>query len=75
VITFYELDALGSGIFRASKHPEPPGFGPWFSAIKAAAVGKNEKMEILNRYLSEPEFRQRIEAIVEAFIGMQEDPV
>jgi hypothetical protein len=43
------------------------------AAIKAAAVGKNEKMEILYRYLSGPEFKQRIEAIVEAFIGMQED--
>src|SRR6516165_7193121 len=43
------------------------------STIKAAAVGKNEKMEILYRYLSGPEFKQRIEAIVEAFIGMQED--
>src|SRR6516165_2433566 len=43
------------------------------STIKAAAVGKNEKMEILYRYLSGPEFKQRIEAIVEAFIGMQDD--
>src|SRR5215471_10502234 len=43
------------------------------STIKAAAVGKNEKMEILYRYLSGPEFKQRIEAMVEAFIGMQED--
>jgi hypothetical protein len=43
------------------------------ATIKAAAVGKNEKMEILYRYLSGPEFKQRIEAIVEAFIGMQED--
>jgi hypothetical protein len=42
-------------------------------AIKAAVVGKNEKMEILYRYLSGPEFRQRIEAIVEAFIDMQDD--
>ncbi len=41
--------------------------------IKAAAVGKNEKMEILYKYLSGPEFRQRVEAIVEAFIEMQED--
>jgi hypothetical protein len=38
------------------------------STIKAAAIGKNEKMEILYRNLSGPEFRQRIEAIVEAFI-------
>jgi len=30
-------------------------------------------MEILYRYLSGPEFKQCIEAIVEAFIGMQED--
>ncbi len=41
--------------------------------IKAAAVGKNEKMEIIYKYLSGPEFRQRVEAIVEAFIDMQED--
>ena len=43
------------------------------SIIKAAAVGKNEKMEILYKYLSGSEFKQRIEAIVEAFISMQED--
>ena len=43
------------------------------ASIKAAAVGKNEKMEILYKYLSGPEFRQRVEAIVEAFIDMQED--
>jgi hypothetical protein len=42
------------------------------STVKAAAFGKNEKMEILYRYLSGPEFKQRIEAIVEAFIGMQD---
>ena len=38
---------------------------------KLAAVGKNEKMEILYRYLSGSEFRQRVEAIVETFIEMQ----
>ena len=43
------------------------------STIKAAAVGKNEKMEILYKYLSGAEFKQRIEAIVDAFIGMQDD--
>ena len=43
------------------------------SMIKVAAVGKNDKMEILYNYLSGSEFKQRIEAIVEAFIGMQED--
>jgi hypothetical protein len=40
---------------------------------KLAAVGKNEKMEILYHYLSGPEFKQRVEAIVEAFKAMQED--
>lgn len=40
---------------------------------KLAAVGKNEKMEVLYQYLSRVEFRQRVEAIVEAFIEMQED--
>jgi hypothetical protein len=43
------------------------------ATIKVAAVGKNEKMEILYRYLSGSEFKQRIEATVEAFIEMQED--
>lgn len=38
---------------------------------KLAAVGKNEKMEILYRYLSGSEFRQRVEAIVETFVEMQ----
>jgi hypothetical protein len=40
---------------------------------KLGAVGKNEKMEVLYRYLSGAEFKQRVEAIVEAFIEMQED--
>jgi hypothetical protein len=37
------------------------------SREKAMSVGKNEKMEIIYSYLSGIEFRQRIEAIVEAF--------
>jgi hypothetical protein len=41
--------------------------------VKLAAVGKNEKMEILYQYISGLEFRQRVEAIVEAFVAMQED--
>jgi hypothetical protein len=40
---------------------------------KMAAVGKNEKIEVLYGYLSGPEFRQRVEAIVEAFVDMQKD--
>src|SRR5262249_41069828 len=32
------------------------------SALKCAAIGKNERLEILYRYLSGSEFRQRVEA-------------
>ncbi|MEK7773209.1 MAG: DUF2130 domain-containing protein [Deltaproteobacteria bacterium] len=40
---------------------------------KLSAVGKNEKMEAIYNYLSGSEFRQRIEAIVEAFRSMKDD--
>lgn len=43
------------------------------AAIKASAVGKNEKMEVLYNYLSGTEFKQRVEAIVESFRAMQDD--
>lgn len=39
---------------------------------KAMSVGKNEKMEILYAYLTGVEFKQRVEAIVEAFSIMDE---
>jgi hypothetical protein len=38
---------------------------------RAASEGKNEKMELLYQYLAGDEFRQRVEAIVEAFTAMQ----
>lgn len=38
---------------------------------RAASEGKSEKMELLYRYLSGEEFRQRVESIVEAFEAMQ----
>ncbi|MFO8101731.1 MAG: DUF2130 domain-containing protein [Dehalococcoidia bacterium] len=38
---------------------------------RQGAVGKGEKMDMLYEYLSGSEFRQRIEAIVETFSGMQ----
>lgn len=38
---------------------------------KKAAEGKDTKMEILYRYLSGTEFKNRVEAIVEAFSNMQ----
>lgn len=42
-------------------------------ATQQAAVGKNEKMEVLYTYLSGFEFKQRVEAIVEAFSSLQDD--
>jgi hypothetical protein len=43
------------------------------AVTKLAAVGKNEKMEFIYQYISGPEFRQRVESIVEAFNEMQSD--
>jgi hypothetical protein len=40
---------------------------------RSAAVNKGEKLELLYRYLSGIEFRQRVEAIVEAFERMREE--
>jgi hypothetical protein len=40
---------------------------------KRAAVGKQEKMEALYGYLSGPEFSQKVEAVVKAFLSMKQD--
>ncbi len=40
---------------------------------RLAAVGKNEKTEILYQYLTGTEFRQRVEAIIEAFTNLQDE--
>lgn len=40
---------------------------------RQSLVERSEKMEVLYNYLSGPEFRQRIEALVEAFKGMKQD--
>ncbi len=37
----------------------------------AASEGKNEKMELLYRYLAGAQFRQRVQGIVEAFTALQ----
>jgi hypothetical protein len=42
------------------------------SREKAMSVGKNERMEVLYSYLTGIEFKQRVEAIVEAFSSMDE---
>lgn len=43
------------------------------AVLKKSSKGKNEKMELLYEYLSGTEFKQRVEAIVEAFNSMQDD--
>jgi hypothetical protein len=40
---------------------------------KASLTGKGEKMELVYNYLSGQDFRQRIEGIVESYVGMKED--
>jgi hypothetical protein len=40
---------------------------------RSAVVNKDQKLELLHRYLSGIEFRQRVEAIVEAFQKMRDD--
>ena len=40
---------------------------------RSAAINKGEKLELLYRYLSGIEFRQRVEAIVESFERMRDD--
>lgn len=43
------------------------------AAVQASSINKKEKMEVLYAYLSGTEFRQRVEAIVEAFDDMQKN--
>ena len=43
------------------------------SQARNAAINKGEKLELLHRYLSGVQFRQRVEAIVEAFSTMRGD--
>ena len=43
------------------------------STTKLAVAGKNEKIEVLFGYLTGPEFRQRVEAIIESFKAMKDD--
>lgn len=43
------------------------------ASVKMSSVSKNEKMELLYKYLSGPEFRQKVEGIAESVIAMQQD--
>lgn len=38
---------------------------------RSASIGKNDKIELIYRYIAGTEFRQRIQGIVDAFSGMQ----
>lgn len=40
---------------------------------RKAAEGKHEKVEVLYGYLSGPEFSQKVEAVVKAFLSMKQD--
>lgn len=40
---------------------------------RRVAVGRNDKMDLLYQYLSGPEFRQKVEAVVDAFVAMKAD--
>jgi hypothetical protein len=40
---------------------------------RQASEGQQTKMELLYQYLTGPRFRQRVQAIVEAFSSMQDD--
>ena len=43
------------------------------SGVRKASEGQQTKMEMVYQYLTGPRFRQRIQAIVEAFSSMRED--
>jgi hypothetical protein len=39
---------------------------------RASAEGRDQKMEVVYRYLTGPEFRERVNAIIQTFVGMQD---
>ena len=43
------------------------------SEVRAMAISKGEKMDLLYSYLTGTNFKQRVESIVESFIAMRED--
>jgi hypothetical protein len=64
VCTFGEFKALAS-LFRDSLSR--------IGEVRAAQENKGDKMQLLYAYLTSTEFRQKLEAIVEAFRQMQDD--
>jgi hypothetical protein len=65
LVTDFACAAPVAGILRANLLQ--------IAQTRCAAMNKGEKLELLYRYLSGVEFRQRVEAIVEAFERMRED--
>jgi hypothetical protein len=39
---------------------------------RASAEGRDQKMDVVYRYLTGPEFRERVNAIIQTFVGMQD---
>jgi hypothetical protein len=39
---------------------------------RASAEGRDQKMDVVYRYLTGPEFRERVNAIIHTFVGMQD---
>ena len=64
VCTFAEFKALAF-LFRESLHR--------VGEVRTAQENRGEKVQLLYEYLTSVEFRQKLEAIVEAFQQMQED--
>ena len=65
VVTDFACAAAAAGLVRTHLLQ--------LAQTRSALVYKDQKLELLHRYLSGIEFRQRVEAIVEAFERMKED--
>jgi hypothetical protein len=73
----------GFGLFEGVWVSDPTHFLPLAHALrhqliqlaqmKSSLVGKDEKMEILYAYLTSPQFKNRMENIVGAFVSMKAD--
>jgi len=73
----------GFGLFEGVWVSDPAHFLPLAQALriqliqlaqmKSSLVGKDEKMEILYGYLTSPQFKNRMENIVGAFVSMKAD--
>jgi hypothetical protein len=65
VVTDFACAAAAAGLVRSHLFQ--------LAQARGTAANKDQKLELLYRYLSGVEFRQRVEAIVEAFERMRDD--